>query len=159
VIVGISGCGKSTIGAALARQNNWRFLEGDDFHLPDNIKKMASGTGLTDSDRRAWTTAIAQAIDARTEATLVLACSALTPFVRNQLDQTLGSAIYIHFSTQAVNMGERLTKRDHFMPAELLPSQRASLSVPRGAYEFDASKAPDEIIARIMDQRRHLRLA
>jgi gluconokinase len=159
VIMGISGCGKSTIGSALARQNNWPFLEGDDFHPPENIEKMASGTALTDDDRRAWVTAIMQAVDAHPEATLVLACSALTPFVRSRLAQTDRALIYIHLSTQSVDMVERLTRRDHFMPADLLPSQRASLSVPLGAYEFDASQAADEIVKGVMGQLEHLRLA
>lgn len=120
---------------------------------------MSSGTGLTDDDRRAWVTGITQSVVARPEDVLVLACSALTPFVRSQLAQTDRSLIYIHLSTQSVDMVERLTRRDHFMPADLLPSQRASLSVPHGAYEFDAGKAPEDIIEGIMEQLRHLRMA
>lgn len=158
VIMGVSGCGKSTIGANLARQNGWTFLEGDDFHPSENIQKMVSGKGLTDQDRRAWVSAIAQAVDAHPAATLVLACSALTPFVRSRLDQTDRSPVYIHLKTESVDMVERLTRRDHFMPPDLLPSQRAALSVPIGASEFDAGKSPDVVISQIMDQLRQIQL-
>lgn len=64
----------------------------------------------------------------------------------------------MHLKTDAVDMVGRLTARDHFMPLDLLPSQRAALSVPNGAYELDAGEAPDVIIARIMDQLRHIQL-
>lgn len=158
VIMGISGCGKSTIGSALAHQNNWPFLEGDDFHPRGNIGKMASGVSLTDQDRRAWVSAISQAADAHPAVTLVVACSALNPFVRGRLDQTDRALIYMHLNTADVDMVARLTARDHFMPLELLPSQRAALSVPSGAYEFDAGEAPDVIITQIVEQLRHIQL-
>lgn len=158
VIMGISGCGKSTIGAALAHKNGWAFLEGDDFHPPENIHKMASGTSLTDIDRRTWVRAIAQTVDTHPAATLVLACSALTPFVRGRLEQTHRSLIYIHLKTETVDMVERLTRREHFMPPDLLPSQRAALSVPSSAHEFDAGEAPDVLISQIVDQLKQTRL-
>ncbi|GHA89578.1 gluconokinase [Algimonas arctica] len=152
VIMGVSGCGKSTIGRALAAKNAWPFLEGDRFHPAENIEKMASGTPLTDQDRVAWMDGICCAVDAHAAPVLVLACSALTPFVRNRLGQIGRNLIYAHLKTDSVDMVERLGFRDHFMPAQLLSSQYAALSVPDGAYEFDASKPADRIVVQMMDR-------
>jgi gluconokinase len=151
VIMGVSGCGKSTIGQALAEKNTWPFLEGDRFHPTENIEKMASGTALTDQDRAAWMDGICRAANADAAPVLVLACSALTPFVRNRLGQIERNIIYAYLKTDSVNMVARLSARDHFMPAQLLSSQYATLSVPDGAYEFDANQPSDMIVAQIMD--------
>lgn len=152
VIMGVSGCGKSTVGRALAQHNNWPYLEGDDFHPDENIQKMSSGTPLTDPDRASWVEAICEAVDAQTAPVLVLACSALTPFVRNRLDQVSRKTVYAHLKIDNVDMMDRLTTRDHFMPAGLLPSQLAALSVPDGAYEFDAHAPPGMIVTQMTDQ-------
>lgn len=152
VIMGVSGCGKSTIGRALADKHGWPFLEGDRFHPADNIEKMASGVALTDQDRAGWVNNIGESIDAHAAPILVLACSALTPFVRTRLGHVDRIIIYAHLKTDNVDMVDRLTARDHFMPAQLLPSQYAALSVPDGAYEFDASDPPDMIVAQMTAQ-------
>jgi len=149
VVMGVSGCGKSTIGASLARANGWVFLEGDDFHPAANIAKMSSGAPLTDEDRGAWIEAVRKTVIASDAAVIVLACSALTPFVRDGLNQTGRNVCYIHLSTDRVDMAARLEARDHFMPPDLLPSQYAALSVPDDAAEFDASAPPDVIISGI----------
>lgn len=151
VIMGVSGCGKSTVGQAFAQQNDWPYLEGDDFHPDENIQKMSSGIPLTDTDRAHWIEAICKAVNAQTVPVLVLACSALTPFVREQLDQVSRKTVYVHLKTDKVDMMGRLTARDHFMPAGLLPSQFAALSVPTGAYEFDANAPPNVIVAQMTD--------
>jgi gluconokinase len=152
VIMGVSGCGKSTIGRALAEENDWPFLEGDQFHPAANIEKMASGTALTDKDRERWVDNMNGAVDAQAAPILVLACSALTPFVRGRLDRVDRDIIYAHLKTEHVDMVDRLTAREHFMPPELLPSQYAALSVPDGAYEFDAGNPPDVIVAQMTNQ-------
>jgi len=152
VIMGVSGCGKSTIGQALAEQNGWPFLEGDDFHPQQNIQKMASGEALTDQDRAAWVEAIGQAVNTDRSPVLVLACSALTPFVQGHLNAVNRTTLYAHLKTDDVNMSDRLAARDHFMPAALLPSQYAALSMPHGVYEFDASAPPDQLVSQMTDQ-------
>lgn len=151
VIMGVSGCGKSTIGQALAKGNGWPFLEGDEFHPARNIQKMSSGIALTDQDRAAWVERICKAVNAATDPILVLACSALTPFVRDGLNHINRSPLYVHLKTDRVDMADRLNQRDHFMPANLLPSQYAALSLPDGVYEFDASTAPDALAAQITE--------
>ncbi|MGJ8560724.1 MAG: gluconokinase [Litorimonas sp.] len=156
VIMGVSGCGKSTIGRALADKNGWPFLEGDRFHPAENIKKMASGIALTDQDRAGWIDNICEAVDGHSAPVLVLACSALTPFVRTRLGHVDRHIIFAHLKTDHVDMIARLSTRDHFMPAQLLPSQYAALCVPDDAYEFDARDAPAMIVAQMTAQLIHI---
>lgn len=140
------------MGQAFAAQYAWPFLEGDMFHPAENVEKMASGTPLTDQDRAAWMDGICDAAVRHTAPTLVLACSALTPFVRKRLDQVDRDIIYVHLKTDHVDMAARLAARDHFMPAGLLSSQYTALTIPKGAYEFDASLPPDVILSQMTDQ-------
>jgi gluconokinase len=151
VIMGVSGCGKSTVGQVLAKGSGWPFLEGDDFHPAQNIQKMSSGIALTDQDRAAWVERVCEAVNAATDPVLVLACSALTPFVRNGLNHVNRITLYVHLKTDRVDMADRLNQRDHFMPVHLLPSQYAALSLPDDVYEFVARTAPDALSAQITE--------
>ncbi len=89
VIMGVSGSGKTTVGEILAADLGWKFVEGDDYHPPENVAKMRGGTPLTDADRKPWLKALRARIDAACAAgeNLVVACSALKDEYRDFLEQ------------------------------------------------------------------------
>lgn len=134
VVMGVSGSGKTTIASMLARRLNWAFEDGDWFHPPENIAKMAAGTPLTDEDRTPWLAAIAAWIQARRQDGLhgVVACSALKRAYRTVLvgnDPEAVRIVYLEGSRELI--GARMaTRHGHFMPTALLDSQFATLEVP-----------------------------
>lgn len=133
VIMGVSGSGKTTVGLALARQLGVPFYDGDDFHPPENVAKMASGIPLTDEDRYPWLARLHDLIAdhlARGE-TAVIACSALKKKYRDQLragNEGL-SIIYLQGSLNLI--WERMEARQaHYMKSNMLQSQFAALEPP-----------------------------
>ena len=134
--MGVCGCGKSTVGEALAQAIGCRFLDADDFHPQANVDKMASGIPLTDEDRWPWLAALARGLHeaAGHKGVAVGACSALRRAYRDYLIQEAGEAILFVFleGTPEV-IGARIAARVHeYMPASLLASQFATLEVPGG---------------------------
>lgn len=148
VIMGVSGAGKSTIGSALAAQNDWPFLEGDDFHPDVNVKKMAGGTPLTNVDREAWIDAMARAVRHQTNPILVLACSALNDFVRERLMQKCGrQVIWINLELSRETLLDRLKNRKgHFMKADMLDSQIEAFRPPVEAFSIQADKDRQDVL-------------
>ncbi|GMU72961.1 MAG: gluconokinase [Burkholderiales bacterium] len=141
VVMGVTGCGKSTVGAALASRLGCRFLDADDFHPPENVAKMASGTPLTDEDRWPWLDRLAtelRAIDAG-GGSAVLACSALKAAYRARL--AAGAEVrFIHLTGDQATIAARLAVRKHrYMPASLLASQFATLEAPDDALDIDVA--------------------
>src|SRR6267378_2698905 len=121
VIMGVSGSGKSLIGAMLARALEIDFVEGDDLHPPDNVKRMAAGVPLTDDNRRGWLIAIAARLrDAkRAGVGLVVSSSALKRTYRDLL-RSAGAADtrFVYLAGSRELLSERLAhRRGHFMPA------------------------------------------
>jgi gluconokinase len=160
VVMGVSGSGKSTVAKALAKDEGWPILEGDDYHPPANVAKMASGTPLTDEDRWPWLRAIAAAIDAARAGgqNEVVACSALKRAYRDILigDRNDVRLVYLQGSKQLI--GDRLkARKGHFMPPALLDSQFATLEEP-GPDEHPVvvgiDGTPDEIALEIMEKLR-----
>lgn len=151
VVMGVSGCGKSTIGRALATAREWPFLEGDDYHPASNIEKMSRGIPLTDIDRGPWLDAIDQAIQ-NTEATsIVLACSALTTFVQERLKTFAGIHIkWIWLTADPALIRKRMIAREHFAPPSLLESQIDALMPPAEATEFRCEKPVADILDAIL---------
>ena len=139
LIVGVCGCGKTTIGRALAQELGWRFLDGDDFHPETNVTKMASGIPLTDDDRWPWFDRIVaemRRVSAAGEHAVV-ACSALKQAYRDRLAAG-GDVRVVYLKGDAATIEPRLARRaGHFMPASLLPSQFATLEEPTGAIVVD----------------------
>ena len=135
VIMGVAGCGKSSVGAELARRRGMRFVDADDLHPPANVAKMASGEPLTDADRAPWLRDVGQTF-ARAEAPVVIACSALKRSYRDIIRAQLPEPVaFIHLSAPPEVIGPRMQARaDHFMPPALLQSQFATLE-PLGANE------------------------
>lgn len=151
IIMGVSGCGKSTVGAALAQARGWRFLDADDFHPVANKAKMQAGTGLTDEDRRGWLEALAAQL-AHHQAKgldLVLACSALKEAYREHLRRAAPYSLVYLAGTQAL-LAERLAGRTgHFAGLSLLDSQLATLEEPADALHVPVSLPVEQIIQRI----------
>ncbi len=133
VVMGVSGCGKSTVGERLAREIGARYIEGDSFHPPANVARMAAGIALTDDDRQGWLEALAaQLADARREGrSVVLACSALKRRYRDTLRQGAPDLRFVHLHGARAAFAARLAARQgHYMPASLLDSQLAALESP-----------------------------
>ena len=139
VVMGVSGCGKSTVGNMLAKRLKAEFLEGDELHPPRNVERMTAGIALTDSDRRDWLLAIAQQLaDAHAAGhDLVVSCSALKLAYRNTLRGASNLLAFVHLSGSADLFRQRLENRSgHYMPASLLESQLQTLEPP-GSDEDD----------------------
>ena len=133
ILMGVSGCGKTTIGEILAAKLGWEFLEGDALHPPANVAKMAAGTPLDDADRLPWLRAIARQIDAwqGQDKSGVVACSALK---RDYRDILIGSRVDMRLvylqGVRDVIAARLATRGGHFMPPALLASQFAALEEP-----------------------------
>lgn len=133
IVMGVSGSGKSTVGAALARRLGWRFEDGDGFHPPANVAKMKAGHPLDDDDRRPWLAAIAAEIDRVVTAGghIVIACSALKRAYRDRLLHGRRDTKIVFLDGSEALIAKRLAKRKgHFMPPGLLASQFAALEPP-----------------------------
>lgn len=138
VVMGVSGCGKSTVGAALANALQWSFLDADDFHPPQNVAKMAAGTPLTDDDRWPWLDRTVKALQdaTATSRNAVLACSALRTSYRERLMRA-GDVRFVHLRGDQPTIAQRLAQRQHrYMPAALLASQFATLEEPVDAIDI-----------------------
>lgn len=154
LVMGVSGCGKSTIGAALAEALGADFLEADTFHSAANIAKMKSGTPLEDADRWPWLDAIGAALDRSVmeNRPVVLACSALKASYRDRLlpaGQRQGEVVFLQGDSALI--GGRLSGRTgHYMPPALLPSQFAALEAPTDAIIIDIAQKPEAIVGEIL---------
>ena len=138
VVAGVSGCGKSTIGHALAEQIGWPFIEADDFHSPASREKMTAGEPLDDADRAPWLAALnAELLQ---QAPAVLACSALKQSYRDQLSRGLSiRVIWINLSRELAS--ERVSGRsNHFMPSSLVTSQFETAEIPQEATFLSATE-------------------
>jgi carbohydrate kinase (thermoresistant glucokinase family) len=156
IVMGVSGSGKSTIGALLAEVLGWPFADADGFHPAANVAKMAAGQPLTDADRGPWLDAIAAHIDAArgTGQPVVVACSALRRAYRERLRAGHGDLIFLHLAGAPEVIATRQAARQgHFMPPSLMASQFATLEDP--AEEADAvtvsvQASPHEVVGNIL---------
>lgn len=151
IVMGVSGCGKSTIAQGLAAAIGARFFDGDHFHPQANIDKMSRGEPLTDLDRWPWLTLVGREL-ARGAGDVVGACSALKKVYREHLMKTADAdVIFVHLSGTVDLIAGRMATRDgHFMPLSLLESQFAALEPPAGetgAITVDISPDTDAVIA------------
>ena len=147
-IIGVSGCGKSTIGRSLSEKTGIPFYDGDDFHPAANIEKMKAGQALTDEDRWGWLAAINQfAQDTIQEGALIIACSALKEKYRRVLEKELeGKCKWIHLQLDFDLIAKRLEERsDHFMPPDLLASQFEDLEIPKNALHITNVEVKDTV--------------
>lgn len=158
VLMGVSGSGKSTIGAALAERTGFAFEDGDAYHPESNVAKMHAGIPLTDDDRWPWLNAIAAAIDRKAEAQtpVIIACSALKRAYRDILVHGRDDVRVVYLRGTQDLIAQRLSRRDHhFMPASLLASQFATLEEPtpdERVITVSIDGTVDEIVAAIVER-------
>jgi gluconokinase len=150
--MGVSGTGKSTVGCRVAEELSLTFIEADDFHPQHNVQKMAGGMPLTDEDRGPWVEALVAGINARQpRLDALVACSALTKFVRDRLRAGVTDALhFILLSADTPVIQQRLaTRKRHFMHPGLLGSQLVALEWPADAAVMDASRPLDVVCADV----------
>ncbi|MCP8889979.1 gluconokinase [Sphingomonas faeni] len=151
VVMGVSGSGKSTIGAALAARLGCRFLEGDAFHTPQSVAKMRAGQPLDDQDRWPWLDRVAASLrdTADSDGVAVGACSALKRIYRDRLSRMAGIPLLFVFldTTDQDELSRRLAHRSgHYMPTSLIASQLDTLEKPQAderALTLSAGLSPD----------------
>ncbi len=148
IIMGVTGCGKTTIGKLWANELRIPFYDADDFHPRENVDKMASGTALTDDDRFPWLEQLgALIIMISRNKGGVLACSALNELYRNYLRPGGHPVHFVYLKADKELIHERLSKRKgHFMPDVLIDSQFDTLEEPKTGITIDAAKSTDEIL-------------
>jgi gluconokinase len=158
--MGVSGSGKTLIGALLAGALGLEFIEGDAHHSPENVARMSAGIPLTDEDRHVWLATIAARLGtARREFLgLVVSCSALKRSYRDVLRAGSADVQFVYLEGDRSLIEQRLAaRRGHFMPSSLLDSQLAALEPPspdEHAWVCDVSQPPDVIVARLIERSR-----
>jgi gluconokinase len=151
VVMGVSGSGKSTVGAALAQRLRVPFADADDFHPAANVAKMSAGHALNDDDRRPWLETIGRWLAAHTDGG-VMSCSALKHSYRDQLRDHCPSVEFLHLAGTPEVIGRRQASRPgHFMPASLLASQFDTLE-PLAADETGVAIDVDQDIDSIVNE-------
>ena len=152
VVMGVAGAGKTLIGSRLARALGVEYVEGDEYHPPANVAKMAAGVPLTDDDRQAWLAALATRIAAarRDDRGLVVAASVLKREYRDVVRAADPAVRFILLTAPRPVIADRLEHRaGHYMPPSLLDSQLAILEPPDAderAWVYDNERAPDVIV-------------
>ncbi|WP_229259891.1 gluconokinase [Duganella aquatilis] len=155
VVMGVSGCGKSTVGRALAAANGVPFVEGDQFHPQANVDKMSAGIALNDDDRAGWLLALqAQIRDAQQRgAGLVISCSALKRRYRDLLRQGDPALRFAHLNGPKALIAARMQARvDHYMPTSLLDSQFRDLEplqADEAGLTLNIEMPPAELVTQI----------
>ena len=156
VVMGVSGCGKTSVGRRLAQQLGLAFVEGDELHPPRNVALMAAGTPLTDADRVDWLAAIASRLAQAHAAQqgLVVSCSALKRGYRDQLRRACPGLRFVYLHGETDLLRRRMAARTgHYMPASLLDSQLATLEPPgsdEAAIAVDVAPPTDHVAATVL---------
>jgi gluconokinase len=153
LVMGVSGVGKSTVGARLAARLGWSFHDADALHTPANIERMRAGHPLDDDARIPWLLAVRDVMTAvsRRGDDAVVACSALKERYRTLLLRDLSDIRLVHLTAPAEVLRERVARREgHFMPATLVESQVATLEPPTAALTIQATGAVEDVVSRIV---------
>ncbi len=153
VVMGVSGCGKTSIGEKLAAALGVPFIEGDAFHSQANIAKMTAGTALTDDDRRDWLLTLRDKLAAR-EGGAVLSCSSLKRAYRDLLRSAGGDVRFAHLAGERGLLLERVSNRPgHYMPPSLLDSQLETLEPlqpDEAGITLDIRDSQEQLVAQIL---------
>ena len=152
--MGVSGCGKTTLGKLLAEKKNLPFYDADDYHPISNLQKMKGGIPLSDKDRKPWLELLNTKLKEWSKGKgVVLACSALKESYRKLLTRGLKEVHWVFLSGTQELIALRMQKRiNHFMPFELLRSQLAELEEPEYGIKVDIDKSPELIVEHILQE-------
>ena len=154
VIMGVSGCGKSSVGAGLATRLGLNYRDGDDLHPPENVAKMRAGMPLTDGDRWPWLDRVGQVLLA--EAPVIVGCSALKRAYRDRIRTAAGGPVtFVHLAgSQEVIAARMALRQGHYMPLSLLDSQFAALEPPAAeeAITVSIDQPLEALVADILRQ-------
>lgn len=154
VIMGVSGCGKSSVGAGLAARLGLNYRDGDDLHPPENVAKMRAGMPLTDGDRWPWLDRVGQVLLA--DAPVIVGCSALKRAYRDRIRTAAGGPVtFVHLAgSQEVIAARMALRQGHYMPLSLLDSQFAALEPPAAeeAITVSIDQPLEAIVADILRQ-------
>ena len=150
--MGVTGCGKTTVGALLAQDCGLAFHDADDYHPAENVAKMKQGDPLTDADRWPWLDCLNTLLrdSDRQGKSLVLACSALKHAYRDRLTRDCAAVRFVFLDGDRELIRARLaTRRGHYMNPALLDSQFTILEPPQDALRIDAAGTPAELVLQI----------
>ena len=154
VIMGVSGCGKSSVGAGLATRLGLNYRDGDDLHPPENVAKMRTGMPLTDGDRWPWLDRVGQVLLA--EAPVIVGCSALKRAYRDRIRTAAGGPVtFVNLAgSQEVIAARMALRQGHYMPLSLLDSQFAALEPPAAeeAITVSIDQPLEALVADILRQ-------
>jgi len=154
VLMGVSGCGKTSVGEALSRRLDVAYLDGDDLHPRGNVDKMRAGIPLTDEDRWPWLDRVARELS--DNAPLIIGCSALRRIYRDHIRACANGRVqFVHLAGDRDLIANRMAKRaGHYMPLSLLDSQFAALEPPGPdeAITVEISRPFKELVDAILDQ-------
>jgi gluconokinase len=151
LVMGVSGSGKNTVGEPLAQRLGWKFIDGDDYHPPENVKKMAAGVPLQDEDRWPWLDRLNAVL--RREDNAVVGCSALKEAYRRRLLAGIAEHEIVYLRGSFDLIRSRVEARQHrYMPASLLKSQFETLEPPAKAIEVDVAQPPEANVAAIVER-------
>jgi gluconokinase len=163
VVMGVSGCGKTTIGQSLADAFGWDFQEGDALHPQANIEKMSAGIPLNDDDRWPWLDRIASWIrdEQAQHRQGVISCSSLKRSYRDRLRLADADVSFLYIQVSRDELERRMQQRHHFMPTSLLDSQLQTLEEPKpdeDALTVSGAASIDTIIAEVGQWREQRRI-
>ena len=151
--MGVSGCGKSSLGEALARELGLPLVEGDDFHAPESVSKMRAGIALTDADRAGWLDRLGRELAAHAGQGVVLSCSALKRSYRDRLRAAAPGLRFVFMELTRAEAERRVASRaGHFFAASLVENQFATLESPvgePGVLAVDATAPMPQLVAKV----------
>ncbi|MCW7539208.1 gluconokinase [Aquabacterium sp. A7-Y] len=154
VVMGVAGCGKSSLGQAVAHALGWTLLEGDDFHAPESVAKMRAGVALDDSDREGWLDRLGEQLRGHPEG-VVLTCSALRQRYRDRLRAASPGLRFAFLDLDQATAFQRVASRPgHLFPPSLVASQFATLEPPLaepGVLRVDARLPLERLCAEVVD--------
>jgi gluconokinase len=161
VVMGVSGCGKSTVARDIAERVGGLYLDGDDFHPVSNVEKMRHGVPLTNEDRLPWLEAVGRVMRERREPgrPVIMACSALRRMYRDRIREQEPDAFFVCLVASRDELERRLQlRKGHFMPASLLDSQLATLEpVASGEYgaAINVHGTEQQVVDRVLEAVEH----
>ena len=151
ILIGVSGSGKSTLGEVLSKKLGILFIDGDDFHSLDNIKKMKKSIPLNDKDRKSWLIKLSKKIFESRNNGVIVACSALKEKYRELLVKFVPkkNILWVVLDCEIEELKKRMQIRGHFMPVDLLESQIKIFEKPKNAFYLISSLTIEEQIKKI----------